>query len=96
MLILSRKVGEAIRIGEDIEIIVTDISQNRVKIGIRSPKNIPVYREELYQKIKDENRQAALINENDLQVAPINKNYIVSMLSMLIKPETKTKEGEKK
>jgi len=96
MLILSRKVGEAIRIGENIEIIVTEISQNRVKIGIKSPKSIPVYREELYQKIKDENRQAALINENDLQAAPINKNYLVNMLSMFIKPETKTKEGEKK
>jgi carbon storage regulator len=95
MLILSRKVGEAIRIGENIEIIVTEISQNRVKIGIKSPKSIPVYREELYQKIKDENRQAALINENDLQAAPINKNYLVNVLSMFIKPETKTK-GEKK
>jgi len=86
MLILSRKVGEAIRIGEDVEIIVTEISQNRVKIGIKSPKSIPVYREELYQKIKDENRQAALINKNDL----------VNVLSMFIKPEAKLKEGEKK
>lgn len=66
MLVLSRKEGEAIRIGDDVEIIVTEISSNRVKIGIRSPKNIPVYREELYQRIKEENRQAALITNSDL------------------------------
>ncbi|MEJ5300637.1 MAG: carbon storage regulator CsrA [Thermodesulforhabdaceae bacterium] len=84
MLILSRRVGEAIRIGEDIEIIVTEISQNRVKIGIKSPKTIPVYREELYQRIKDENRQAALVNSKD----------IINAFPLFIKAEHKQKEGE--
>lgn len=77
MLILSRKAGEAIRIGDEIEIIVTEISPNRVKIGIRSPKNIPVYREELYQKIKEENRQAALLSRNA---------ELIEALNLLIKP----------
>lgn len=73
MLVLSRKAGEAIRIGDEIEIIVTEISANRVKIGIRSPKSIPVYREELYQKIMEENRQAALLGSNNelIEVLPL-------------------------
>ncbi len=50
-------------------ILVTDISSNRVKLGIRSPQSVPVYREELYQKIREENRQAALISDDDLQEA---------------------------
>lgn len=73
MLVLSRKAGEAIRIGDEIEIVVTEISANRVKIGIRSPKSIPVYREELYQKIMEENRQAALLGSNSelIEVLPL-------------------------
>lgn len=88
MLILSRKEGEAIRIGDDIEIIVTEITSNRVKIGIRSPRNIPVYREELYQRIKEENRQAALMTNSDL----------IESLPFIIKSELKRQpdEGEGK
>ena len=67
MLILTRRVGESIRIGEDIEIVVTSLDQNKVKIGIRSPRHIPVHREELYRKIQEENRQAALMKEMDLE-----------------------------
>lgn len=88
MLILSRKEGEAIRIGDDIEIIVTEITSNRVKIGIRSPRNIPVYREELYQRIKEENRQAALMTNSDL----------IESLPFIIKSELKRQpeEGEER
>ncbi len=67
MLILTRKVGESIRIGEDIEILVTSIEQNKVRIGVRSPRHIPVHREELYRKIQEENRVAALMEARDLE-----------------------------
>ncbi|HDL89314.1 MAG TPA: carbon storage regulator [Thermodesulforhabdus norvegica] len=60
-LVLSRKEGESIRIGDSIQIVVTEIGPNRVKLGIKSPRSIPVYREELYQKIQEENRKAAQI-----------------------------------
>lgn len=66
MLVLTRKVGESIRIGDDIEVIVTAIEQNKVKIGIRSPRHIPVYREELYQKIQEDNLEAASMETGDL------------------------------
>ncbi|MBC7360555.1 MAG: carbon storage regulator CsrA [Desulfacinum sp.] len=66
MLILTRKVGEAIRIGDDIQVVVTAVDQNKVKVGIKSPRHVPIFREELYQKIQEENRQAAAIGADDL------------------------------
>lgn len=49
MLIVTRKKSESILIGEDIEVIVTDIGAERVKIGIRAPKGIPIIRRELME-----------------------------------------------
>jgi carbon storage regulator len=67
MLVLTRRIGESIHIGEDIEIVVTAIDQTKVKLGIRSPRHVPVYRKELYQKIKNDNREAARMGTYDLE-----------------------------
>ncbi len=67
MLVLTRRVGESIRIGEDIEIVITAVDQNKVKIGVRSPRHIPIYREELYRRIQEDNKRAALMKEGDLE-----------------------------
>lgn len=65
MLVLTRKTGESILIGDDIEIVITSIDQNKVRVGIKSPPHVPIYREELYRKIQDENRQAAFIGKEE-------------------------------
>lgn len=59
MLALSRKANESIMIGNDIEITVLEVKGEQVKIGIKAPKSVPVYREEVYAQIKEANREAA-------------------------------------
>ncbi len=56
MLILTRKSGEALRIGNNIKITLVEIKGNQARLGIEASNEIPVYREEIYVKVKDENR----------------------------------------
>ena len=58
MLALSRKQGESIVIGNNIEIPVLEAKGDQVKIGISAPKSVPVYRKEIYAQIQEENREA--------------------------------------
>jgi len=59
-------VGEAISIGDDIQISIVEIKGAQVKLGIQAPKNIEVHREEIYQKIQEENKRAALVSKDAL------------------------------
>ena len=52
MLILTRKVGESLLIGDDVSITILNVRGNQVKIGMKAPKGISVHREEIYQRIK--------------------------------------------
>ncbi len=54
MLILTRKIGESLLIGEDISISVLSVRGNQVKIGVDAPKEVTVHREEIYQRLKEE------------------------------------------
>jgi len=60
MLVLTRKSGESIRIGDDIIIRVVEVKGNQVRLGIEAPRQFRIYREELYQKISRENRLSAM------------------------------------
>jgi carbon storage regulator len=59
MLVLSRKPGEALRVGEDVEITVVEVKGDMVRLGIDAPRNVPVWRKELWVAIVEENRKAA-------------------------------------
>ena len=59
MLALSRKENESIMIGNEIEITVLEIKGDQVKIGIKAPKNVSIYREEIYAQIQEANKEAA-------------------------------------
>lgn len=58
MLALSRKKGEALIINNNIEITVLDVKGDQVKIGINAPKEVPVYRNEVYEQIQAANKEA--------------------------------------
>jgi len=59
MLVLTRKAGEIIRIGDDVSICILDVQGGQVRIAIKAPREIPVHREEVYQQVQAENRLAA-------------------------------------
>jgi carbon storage regulator len=59
MLVLSRKNGESIKIGENIEITIISSKNDQVKVGIKAPNNIEIYRSEIYDQILTENQQAS-------------------------------------
>ena len=66
MLILARKVNESIIIGDRIVLSVVDIKGDQVKLGIQAPRNVKVYRQEVYEAIQEENRAAAMSAKTEL------------------------------
>jgi carbon storage regulator len=59
MLALSRRVNESIMIGNDVEITILEVKGDQVKIGIKAPKSVAIYRKEIYLQIKESNKEAA-------------------------------------
>lgn len=68
MLVLTRKNGESILIGDDIEITILSTKNDQVKIGIKAPKSTEIYRKELLSQISEENMQAAAVKSNLLSL----------------------------
>jgi len=63
MLILTRRIGENIIIGDNIKVFVTGIQGNQVKLGFEAPKEISIHREEIYNIIEDEKRNKKHLSE---------------------------------
>lgn len=59
MLILSRKVDEKIKIGTDITLTIIEVKGDQVKVGVEAPKNVKVFRQEVFEEIQRENKDAA-------------------------------------
>ena len=59
MLILTRRVGETIVIGDDVTVTVWGVKGNQVRLGVNAPRDLPVHREEIYERIQQEHQAAA-------------------------------------
>ena len=60
MLVLTRRVGETIRIGDEVSIKVLEVQRGQIRLAIDAPRHIAIHREEIYQQVQEENRRAAL------------------------------------
>ncbi len=67
MLVLTRKLGQSIRIGGSIRIQVVEVRGNQIRLGIEAPTEVRVLREELYQQVNDENEHAQLAGRDGLE-----------------------------
>jgi carbon storage regulator len=59
VLVLTRRIGERLRIGPSIEVVVLEVRGREVRLGVSAPASVPIHREEIYLKIQDTNRAAA-------------------------------------
>ncbi|MBU9721725.1 MULTISPECIES: carbon storage regulator CsrA [Bacillaceae] len=66
MLVLTRKLNESIKIGDDIELTVIAVDGDQVKLGINAPRNVDIHRKEIYLAIQEENTEAAAKGSLDL------------------------------
>ncbi|MFP4368022.1 MAG: carbon storage regulator CsrA [Candidatus Kapaibacterium sp.] len=73
MLVLSRKIGEVVTIGSQVQITVLSFDRGVVRLGIEAPKSVPVHRKEVHDKIIEMNRQAARTEINALKSAILQK-----------------------
>ena len=69
MLILTRRVGETVMIGNEVTVTVLGVKGNQVRIGINAPKSVAVHREEIYERIKREQQ-----GEQDADTKPVTEN----------------------
>ncbi|GAA0755408.1 carbon storage regulator CsrA [Clostridium sartagoforme] len=64
MLVITRKKGESILIGDDIEISISKIEDGSVKLAIKAPKEMTILRKELYEEVQNQNKEATKMNVN--------------------------------
>jgi len=83
VLILTRRLGESINIGDDIKVSVLGVSGRQVRLGIEAPSEVVVHREEVYVRIQEENRKASKSLKRDL-------GDVVSLIRDKIKGKEKT------
>jgi carbon storage regulator len=68
LLILTRKIGETVAIGDEVKVQVVEVKGRQVRLGITAPASLAVHREEVFQRIQEQNRRSTEISLNDLEV----------------------------
>jgi carbon storage regulator len=61
MLILTRRIGESLKIGDEVSVTVLDVKGNQVRLGVDAPREVAVHREEIFQRIAEENQATAAV-----------------------------------
>ncbi|WP_019534896.1 carbon storage regulator CsrA [Paenibacillus ginsengihumi] len=74
MLVLSRKTGESIMIGDQVELVILGTERDQVKIGIRAPRHLQVFRKEIYAMLKETNEEASQSRVDQTELAKLLKN----------------------
>lgn len=93
MLVLTRKVGEGIAIGDDVRIIVMQVKGKQVRLGIKASPNTVVHREEVYKRIQEENRSAST---SELDVVNQAQDILGKRDGIETSPKLKKREISKK
>ena len=91
MLVLTRKSGESVKIGDEIRIIVMEVKGRQVRLGVEAPTSISIHREEIYNRIQKENLMAASMRSGDL--APLSR-LLDKAKPGAIQPGARRKEKE--
>ena len=69
MLVLTRKLGEVIRVGESVTVRVLEVKGNQVRLGVDAPADVRIYREEIYRAVRKENEEAVVHGTTDVDEA---------------------------
>ncbi len=75
MLILTRRVGEAVKIGEEVTVTVLGVKGNQIRIGINAPKHVAVHREEIFERIQREHDNGAEYHPADAPAPILARRY---------------------
>jgi carbon storage regulator len=73
MLVLTRRKGESIMIGDDIELVVVEIKGDQVRLGVKAPKHVEVYRNEVFEAISEANKEASLVTVKPEEISKMFK-----------------------
>jgi carbon storage regulator len=71
LLILTRKIGETVAIGDDVKVQVVDVKGRQVRLGITAPSALAVHREEVFQRIQEQNRQSVAPAPGDIDAVAV-------------------------
>jgi carbon storage regulator len=74
MLILTRRVGETVVIGNDVDVTVLGVKGNQVRLGVKAPREVSVHREEIYKRIKDEKQESTRSTSKERARTPQRHN----------------------
>ena len=66
MLIITRRAGERIMLGDDVRIEIMEVVGSSVRVGVEAPRSVPIYREEIWSAVKEENQAAAAVESTKL------------------------------